>query len=36
MFRLISKIDIDTAFDVITILFLAGLFGGALLKAASM
>lgn len=36
MLRIISKIDIDSAFDLLTLAFLACLFGGAILKAASM
>lgn len=36
MLRIISKIDIDSAFDLLTLTFLTCLFGGAILKAASM
>lgn len=36
MLRIISKIDIDNAFDLLTLVFLACLFGGAILKAAAM
>jgi hypothetical protein len=36
MLRLISKIDIDTTFDLLTLAFLACLFGGAIATALSM
>ncbi len=36
MFRIISKIDVDDAFDLLTIAFLACLFGGAITKALMM
>lgn len=36
MLRILSNIDIDNAFDLLTLAFLACLFGGAILKAVSM
>lgn len=36
MFRTIAKIDVDSAFDLLTLAFLACLFGGAILKAVAM
>lgn len=36
MLRFISKIDIDNAFDLLTLAFLACLFGGAITKALMM
>lgn len=36
MLRIISKIDLDNAFDLLALAFLACLFGGAILEAASM
>lgn len=36
MLRTIAKIDVDSAFDLLTLAFLACLFGGAILQAVAM